>query len=470
MLKYVLIRILLVFPLLVMIALSAFFLGNLAPGDRVKEYLELYGTNSPGNERIPAEEYQKTAKLLDLDKPLFYFSIKPVSFPDTIYKIVDPGSKRLAQELLNGSYSWHRTSSILKSINRIEVIISGYESAGLKDLAELKTDVSTLKTSESADELKNNVSDCNRAAVNHDSLTEFKEEVGVLSVLITNRELNDHSFSRFLPEFLWHGKENRFHQWFGKVLDFDFGISIIDGRKVFDKIGEAFPLTLTYVLLAYFFTFLIAIPFGLLSSLYGKKRIMIFMEVLFSVFYSVPLFWLSTLAVIFFTTAEVTGIFNIFPSIGVGFLDPDDNLFEQILRAFPHFLLPAFVVAFHSGAYLSLLIKRNLDKEISSQYFISLLARGISVRKAVLHHAFPNSILPLVTVFIMGFPAALAGSVVIEVIFNIPGMGRLLYDSLLRNDWNVVFAIVMIIGVITYLFYIAGDLVYYFLNPKIRYT
>ena len=60
-----------------------------------------------------------------------------------------------------------------------------------------------------------------------------------------------------------------------------------------------------------------------------RKGLCRFMEVLFSVFYSVPLFWLSTLAVIFFTTAEVTGIFNIFPSIGVGFLDPDDNLIEQ---------------------------------------------------------------------------------------------------------------------------------------------
>jgi ABC-type dipeptide/oligopeptide/nickel transport system permease component len=290
-----------------------------------------------------------------------------------------------------------------------------------------------------------------------------------ISLLLEKRKKNDFSERSYLPKLIWNGADNRFHSWFGSVLKSDFGVSMIDGRKVFDKLKDAFPVTLAYVIMAYIFSFILAIPFGIISAFNAKSKYVKVIETILSAVYSVPVFWLSTLAVIFLTTDEVSSFLNIFPSIGIGFTEPDTTVTARIITAMPHFILPALIVALYSGAYLSLLIKRNIEKEMSEAYFISLIARGISRRNATLRHAFPNSMLPLITIIVMGFPAALAGSVVIEVIFNIPGMGRLLYDSLLRYDWNVVFAVVVFIGLLTYLFYIGGDVIYSFLNPKIRY-
>lgn len=250
----------------------------------------------------------------------------------------------------------------------------------------------------------------------------------------------------------------------------DFGISINDGRKVKDKLIETFPYTLSYVLLAYLITLLIAIPFGFASIYYRKNLVLQFLETTFSVLYSFPLFWIGTLAVIIFTTNEISQIFNIFPSIGVGFIEPDLSIFSKMIAALPHLLLPAIIVGLHSAAYLGLLIRRNIEKEMNELYYLSLISKGISQKKVLLNHILPNSLIPLITILIIGFPASLAGSVIIEVIFNIPGIGRLLYDSILRFDWAVVFPLVFIIGNLTYLFYIVGDLMYKYLNPKIRYN
>ena len=470
MLKYVLIKLCLVIPVVVLIALAVFFISNLAPGDRVKEYLELYGTSSSDDKRISDSDYEKTAEILNLDKPAFYFSVQPKSYPDTLYRIVQPEKRKLALMFLEESMSWQEAYAITNAIYDLEHTDVIYQKHDYKEFIPLKAKIETLINSKSSEEFDNNFIELKDISVGEDFPLELRSKIDELSTLIGKRKLSDKSQSEFLPNFVWHGTENRFHKWFGKLIKFDPGISVIDGRNVRDKIKDAFPLTFTYVLMAYFFTFLIAIPFGILSSFYRKNIFVNAFEIMFSAFYSVPLFWLSTLAVIFFTTSEVIGIFNVFPSIGVGFLDPEDTILNRVFQALPHLILPALVVAFHSGAYLSLLIKRNLDKEMSDQYFISLIAKGIPKARAVLFHAFPNSILSLVTVIIMGFPAALAGSVIVEVIFNIPGMGRLLYESLVRNDWNVVFAIVILIGVITYIFYLAGDLIYNFLNPKIRYS
>jgi len=109
-----------------------------------------------------------------------------------------------------------------------------------------------------------------------------------------------------------------------------------------------------------------------------------------------------------------------------------------------------------------------MEKEISKKYYTTLLSRGLSKKNVILKHIFPNSMLPLTTMIIVSLPASFAGSVVMEVIFNIPGMGRLLYDSILGYDWNVVFAIVLLLGVFTYISYLIGDMVYSYLNPKIQ--
>ncbi len=380
MLNYLLKKIIVLIPAIFLLAVLIFFLSNLAPGDRVLAYLDLKGASISGDQTISQEDYKKTAHKLNLDLPLFYFSIHPKVYPDTLYKIVNPEQK--------------------------------------------------------------------------DSIA---------SLLISKAKATD-----LIPVVSFHGSKNRFHKWFGNILKFDFGISSIDGRDVIKKIGSALKWTFLYIIIAYILTYGLAIPLGIFSAYYRKRKFTKLLELKLMILYAIPLFWLGTLAVIFFTSSEITPFLNIFPSTGIGEVYGDMGIMKQISIAAPHLILPSLVIAVHSGAYLSSLLKKNMEKEMNKKYYTALLSRGLSKRDVVFKHIFPNSMLPLTTMIIVSFPASFAGSVVMEVIFNIPGMGRLLYDSLLGYDWNVVFAIVLLLGVFTYISYMIGDIVYSYLNPKIK--
>ncbi len=380
MFKYLIKKLIIIFPSIFLLAVLIFFLSKLAPGDRVYAYLELKGTAISGNRTIEEKDYKEIAHKLNLDLPLFYFSIHPKAFSDSLYQIVIPKQK---------------------------------------------------------DSLK--------------------------SLIISKAKASD-----MLPIISFYGKKNQFHKWFGNILKFDFGISSIDGQSVIKKIGTALKWTFLYIILAYILTYGFAIPLGIFSVYYSNRKFIKIIELKLMILYAMPLFWLATLSVIFFTSDEVIPFLNVFPSPGIGNIYGNMSLVKQISIAIPHLILPSLIIAIHSGAYLAALIKKNMQKEMKKKYSSALLARGLGKKEVILKHIFPNSILPLTTLIIVSLPASFAGSVVMEVIFNIPGMGRLLYDSLLGYDWNVVFTIVLLIGIFTYLSYIAGDLLYSFLNPKIQ--
>jgi len=121
-------------------------------------------------------------------------------------------------------------------------------------------------------------------------------------------------YSGVLLETRCYGTNNRFHNWFGQVLHLNFGNSIIDGQQVFTKINSSLKWTLLYIFIAFFLTYGLAIPLGIYMASHNESRIKIFLEWKLLGLYSVPLFWLSTLAVVFLTSSEITGVFNFFPS------------------------------------------------------------------------------------------------------------------------------------------------------------
>ena len=465
--KYALTKLLLFFPISFLIGLAVFLISELAPGDRVNAYLDIFGSRSSEKSELARVDYIKTAKLLNLEKPQFYFSIVPNGYPENFSKIVIPIQKEMILSLLNENIDKIEAEELIEKMFKYENNVDSENKSSGDLYFKINNGLKEIYHSETRGEMIENID----VFLNDQSLSENNnDEITYLIKLLESLKNSgiEKSFSDKIPVIRYNGMENRFHIWFKKILHFDFGISYVDGRPVRKKIGEALPFTLIYVVLAYIFSLLISIPFALYGNLKEKSICYRIVNACLTLFYAMPLFWLATLAVIFLTSGEVFSFLNIFPSIGVGRIIADMSSFEKIRTAMPHLLLPALILAFHSGSYLTMLISRSLKKEKENQYFKGLITRGIDYKNAVIKHAFPNSLLPLITAIVVGLPGSIAGSVVIEVIFNIPGMGRLLYNSLLKMDWNVVFAIVMIIGVLTYIFYIMGDLIYYWLNPKMK--
>lgn len=465
-------KILLIIPAIFMLAVLVFFLSTLSPGDRVTAYLDLTGTVYEDTDQLNEQEYKNIAKSLNLELPLFYFSIIPKLYPSNYHENVIPAKKKLTKSLLLNGGGTNDINNYFLYLDKVKEDIQNLNDS-MKMIPQIKTfsnNIYQIYQSESFEEFQHHSIDLEKLNQNIDLNfpIEMNENIKNFKEVIYDIKITKPKTSSFIPKFLWHGSNNQFHKWFGNILDFNFGVSIIDGQAVSKKISKSLKWTLIYIFIAYILTFGLAIPLGIYIAYNHKKKIAKFLSMKFMAFYSIPLFWMATLAVIFFTSSEVISLLNIFPSIGIGHISSKMSLSQQIAIAAPHLILPAIVIAIHSGAYLSTLIKRNMLKEMKKKYYIALISRGLSRKKVILKHIFPNSILPLITIIVVGLPASLAGSVIIEVIFNIPGMGRLLYDSILKYDWNVVYAIVLLIGVATYISYVIGDILYTYFNPKIK--
>ena len=472
---YILKKILLLFPAMFLLAVVVFFLSEMAPGDRVLSYLDIKGSSGISQkDDIPEKDYMEIAEFLHLDLPSFYFSIHPAAVPGDIYKLVRKNKKNLAKSLYLKSGNRNIVSVFLQELDSLTGFFDkqAVQYKGENSLSGLQDVVDEMKKAASFKSLKKQISDLNAfLSKNENALP--PELKGLVKKVIRDFEVVERSqpdIFGFLPVISWYGTANRFHLWFAGVLRLDFGISAVDGRSISEKIRDALRWTLLYMVVAYILTFGLALALGFYGAYRHGGRMTKILDVLFAAFYSIPLFWLATLAVIFLASGELTGGWHIFPPPGIGQVEHTMNWLRQIRVALPHLILPSLVVALHSGAYLSSLLKKSMLEEMQKKYYLAFLAKGLDKGTVIKRHILPNALMPLVTVFIVGFPASLGGSVVTEVIFNIPGMGRLFYDSILAYDWYVVYAIVLLIGVATYFSYIAGDIIYAYLNPKIKFA
>jgi len=470
---FVLKKVLMIFPTVFILMVIVFFLSNLTLGDKVNDYISINGSVVSEDDNIKTDEYVQVAKSLNLDLPLFYFSIHPIAFSDTLYKSNQYPNHELIKTMVNKYGSWKAVNKLIINLEEVQKIIKKISLTSYNENFELfKTQFKSLYNTNDYNDFKNSLDKATKIQFKYKLEFNKKLNYAFLNLVNSHKNMifNRPLLSSTLPSFAWYGTDNRFHQWFVNVLHFDFGISNIDGQSVDSKIFSSLKWTLFYILVAFILTYGLAIPLGIYTASNKNTILSKAINLIFVGFHAIPLFWLSTLAVIFLTSSEITSFFNIFPSIGLGDIDSDMNIMQQFNIAFPHLILPSIIIAIHAGAYLSNIIKTNILKEMDKKYYISLLSRGISRKKVILKHIFPNSILPLITLIVVSLPASLAGSVITEVIFNIPGMGRLLYDSIIKHDWNVVFAIVLLIGIVTYISYVIGDIIYSYLNPKIKLT
>ena len=271
------------------------------------------------------------------------------------------------------------------------------------------------------------------------------------------------------PQLHWHGTANQYHLWLSSMLAGDMGTSIIDGRPVLAIIVEALKWTLFLVIIAIIISFFFGISLGIFSS--SSKHRWLSRGIQFSayLFYTMPIFFLASLLLIFFTTSDYGSWTNIFPSVGV-ITNEADSFWKNLSVQFKMLILPIVIYTLHSISYISRQMESSLKNEIFQPYSNTAFAKGLSKSGTIKKHNLRNALFPIITLFTSAFPAALSGSIVIESIFNIPGIGRLLFTSIQMADWNVVYGIIIIISIVTAIFYFLGDIIYAYVNPKIRFS
>lgn len=249
------------------------------------------------------------------------------------------------------------------------------------------------------------------------------------------------------------------------VLRGDFGTSFTTRQPVLEMIGERLPNTLLLMLAAEAVILIFSLVIGLTSAL---KQYSIFdhAATTFSfIGYSMPIPLLALGLIYVFAVYFKRWGLPYFPTGGM-FEPAAGPSWQQTLW---HMVLPVTAIALISVAAYSRYIRANMLEVISQDYIRTAHAKGLKGRYVVMVHALKNAALPLVTLIGLDLPFLLAGAVVTESIFAWPGMGRLFYDHTTRSDFPVLMGIMMIIAVMVVLFQIITDVVYTFLDPRIRF-
>lgn len=252
--------------------------------------------------------------------------------------------------------------------------------------------------------------------------------------------------------------------WLKKFVTLDFGEAFADGRKVKDKILERLPITLTINLLSLGIILLIAIPIGILSATHQYSALDRFTTVFVFVGYSTPHFWLALLLIYLFGVQ-----LDLLPISGLQSLEVSSiTWWERLLDKANHLILPVSISAFGGLAGLSRYMRNNMLEVLRQDYIRTARAKGLTENQVIYRHALRNALMPVITILGLAVPGIIGGSAIMEQIFGIDGMGRLMLQAVFSRDYNVAMGVLVPAAFLTMLGNFLADIGYALADPRVR--
>ncbi|MFP1752313.1 ABC transporter permease [Lonsdalea quercina] len=249
----------------------------------------------------------------------------------------------------------------------------------------------------------------------------------------------------------------QYFYWLGAVAQGDFGVSLRTNQPVLDLIGEKLPVTLQLAVMAMFFALIIGVPVGILAAVKQNTTLDYLANVVALSGLSIPNFWLGIMLILLV-------------SVQLGWLPASgyESLFTDPLRSLQTTLMPAFVLGTALAATLMRHTRSAMLSVMKADYIRTARAKGLSNREVVLSHAFRNALSPIITLTALLFGELLAGAVLTEQIFTIPGFGKLIVDAVFNRDYAVVQGVVMCTAVGFIVMNLLADVAAMLLNPRMR--
>jgi microcin C transport system permease protein len=259
----------------------------------------------------------------------------------------------------------------------------------------------------------------------------------------------------------------RYAKWLWNVLHLDLGRSYVYQDPVWDVIKARFPVSIFLGLTGFMLSYLVCIPLGVWKAVkHGSKFDFVSSLVVF-LGYSIPGWALGTALLVLFGGGS---FWNIFP---LGGFRPDNweylGFFDKITQQLYYMFLPVLCYMIAEFATLTILTKNSLMENLGQDYVRTAFAKGLNERRVIFVHALRNSLIPLATGFGTVFSLILAGSFLIEKVFNIDGMGFLGYNAILQRDYPVALGILVVSSLLMLIGNIASDIVYVIVDPRIRF-
>lgn len=260
----------------------------------------------------------------------------------------------------------------------------------------------------------------------------------------------------------------RYWIWLKKILTLDFGESFIYEEPAIDIIVSKLPVSFQFGIIAFLLTYLISIPLGVLKAIKDGSSMDIWSSLILMILYSMPPLILG----IVLKTYLSGGVFvNWFP-VGDLFSDSyfEKDFFGKVADRIHHFILPTICYTVGSFTVLTFLMKNSMMECVRQDYIRTAFAKGLEERKIYLKHALKNALIPLVT-GIGGFlQIFLAGSLIVEKIFNLDGIGLLGYQSAIERDFHVLLALLVIQAILNIVGRLISDMSLFLVDPRITFA
>jgi len=254
----------------------------------------------------------------------------------------------------------------------------------------------------------------------------------------------------------------QFALWLGRVVRLDLGESFVDHRPVGERIREALPNTLVLNGLALVLALGLAVPLGVAAGSRPESAFDRISGAALFALYSLPTFWAALLLQTLFSVQ-----LRWLPLYGVA-SDVAPAGLAGLADRLAHLALPVTCLTYGTLAFVARLVRSGIVEARASDYVLAARARGASRRRAIWRHAFPNALLPVITLAGLLVPAVLSGSVVVELIFAWPGLGRLYLDSILARDYPVILALSLLSAAATLVATLAADIALAAADPRVR--
>ena len=491
MLKYAFQRLITFIPMLIAISLLSFIISINAPGDPVERLSKAAGNEGSAEQQSGASKKikQELRKKLGLDLPIFYFGIGDIASSDTLYKIQDKYHKANLKALTHKCGNWNVVSNYYISLIELQ---KKHEKINTKEVWDQDTTLSLNEINEASNQFGFEIGSLLES--NKDEIIKIKfDKINNLinqfpfllvhaeqikNVLIHKEELYSKTtrWKNYIPSIHWYGAKNQYHLWLfgdGKnrhgLIRGDFGISYIDGQpiatKIWQKVGISFTLSIISILIAY----LVSIPIGIFSAYKKDSTVDKGLSLILFILYSMPSFFVGVLLLLYFANPDNLSWFPVSGIQDPTIYDPNWGFFKKLEHRIPYLILPIITYTYGSFAFLSRIMRIGMIEVVSQDYIRTARAKGLNEEKVILKHALRNSLLPILTVFAAIFPSAIGGSIIIEMIFSIPGMGLEVYNSILNYDYPMIITVFTLTGFLTMLGYLVVDILYAVVDPRISY-
>ncbi|MYD46446.1 MAG: microcin C ABC transporter permease YejB [Gammaproteobacteria bacterium] len=258
----------------------------------------------------------------------------------------------------------------------------------------------------------------------------------------------------------------RFFLMIGNYLKFDFGTSFFSDKTVVEMVLSRMPVSISLGLCTTIIVYLFSIPMGVGKAVWDGTRFDVWTSAIVIIGNAIPAFMFAVMLIVFFAGGSY---FDWFPLQGlVSENHGEMSFFEQLLDRAHHLVLPVFAMVIGGFAALTFLTKNSFIDQINQQYVLTARAKGLKERRVLFGHVFRNSML----IVIAGFPGAFVailftGSLLIEIIFNLEGLGLLGFEAVIDRDYPVMFATLYFFTLLGLVMNLIGDLTYTFVDPRI---